>query len=315
MLEFNRIPFKEFESEEDFRIYKNSFYDIVISTQVHIPSGKKLKDIRIYSKTYDTFTRRGIRITKVKWFEFLKYIYEIKESYTLEEMEEEDFLDIEEKYLFERGKEAIIAKTAVYKGYRGIVIGEFIDGEPSNPNLVWFPLESLDELIEKSEFNEKTKIDENDKIYIESEIVQEILRTLDELREFVEMVLRDTYGDKWWDKGVFRHEGKAREYYEADMKKIPGGKIDESGHKKIYYLDIKELSEIITDSNNWQMIFKFYFDGKTKEDKLKILRYFNNFNVLRQHAMHGKPIDSCLLPAGISGMRAIQRFLKRAKNF
>ena len=315
MLEFTRIPFNEFQTMEDFRIRKNSFHDIVISTQIHIPSGRELKDIRIYSKRYNTFTRKGIRITKVKWFEFLKYVYEINEKYPLEEMEEEDFIEIREKYLFKKGKETIMAKTEIYRGYRGIVIGEFINGEPSNPNLVWFPLNTLDELIEKSGFNEKIKVGENDKVSIDEKIIQEILQTLDELRKFVEMVLRDTYGEKWWDKGVSKHEGKAREYYESDMRKMPGGKIDKAGHKKIYYLDIKELAEIITDPNNWKMIFSTYFDGKTKDDRLKVLGYFNNFNVLRQHALHRKPIDSCLFLAGISGMKAIQRFLKRVKEF
>lgn len=309
MLEFSRVPYNEFETNEEFRLNKNRYQDIVVSNQVHIDTQLNFKEIRIYSKTYNVFTKKAVRLTKSKWFEFLCYVYEIK-SYDLDHCDEEEFKNFNQKYLFKMGNEAIKVETSIYKGYWGVIVGEFINNEPSSPNLVWFPVDTLDDLIEKSNFCDISK-PEDFLIDIDNETSDEILIVLEKLRNFVETILKDSYGEKWWDKSVSKHEGKALDYYISDTGKIPAARFNKNGYKKIWYLDIKELGEVITDSNNWQELFKTYFDGKTKDDRNKVNSWFGNYNTLRQCALHKKPIDECLYYSGISGMRSIKRYVER----
>ena len=47
MLSFNNIPIDQFQNEEEFRVRKNRFTDIVVSKQKHLLSGHEFKDIRI----------------------------------------------------------------------------------------------------------------------------------------------------------------------------------------------------------------------------------------------------------------------------
>jgi len=308
MLYFNRIPFKEFESEEEFRISKNKWHDIVVSHQIHKKTGLEFKDIRLYSNTYQAFMRRGVRIPPKNYLDLIDYLSQLDKE--LDEcISDEEFERLRSLTLFEEDESELIVKPFIRysnsyygKNYRGFSIGWYdIDGDPSWPNVIWIPAAKIGEFVEKSK--KIPKRDYKEKKINFDEFFSLVKKTEEDLREFIRNKLEEEYGIEWWNiggpEGVQEY---AKEKYEKNLQ--PWKNKTSSDYQELYYVNIPHLKEIIINRKNWKLFKEFFGDKKEVEVQ------FNNFSRFRNAIVHSHPPDEYIYAAGIAGLIFIKKCIE-----
>ena len=117
-----------------------------------------------------------------------------------------------------------------------------------------------------------------------------------ELRAFIELKLRDYYGDNWWNEGISEEVRKKAEKRIAQERK-KGRDI-----KQIDALDFSHYEIIIGNSKNWREIF-----SKVFQDKNKTIGYLRTIKDIRDRVAHSRcdftPEERIQLIGAISHLR------------
>ncbi len=105
-----------------------------------------------------------------------------------------------------------------------------------------------------------------------------LISTLEQkLRQFLKMKLENFYGAKWWDKGVEPNIRK-KVKYRYEREKLLGRNV-----QLVDCLEIDDYQSIITQSANWDPIFKADF-----EDKEMVLARFKILKSVRNPVAHAR---------------------------
>lgn len=145
---------------------------------------------------------------------------------------------------------------------------------------------------EESFFSEdlakKLHFDEIDPKYVEqSKTMLTVFATItafeNATREFVYSVLRETYKNDWWDKGVLktiRERAESRKREEAKVKWHVS-----RGDAMMSYIDFGDLTKIMLSSENWPL-FESYVDS---QDWVRAI--FDDIGKSRNVIMHSGVLD------------------------
>lgn len=98
-----------------------------------------------------------------------------------------------------------------------------------------------------------------------------------ELRKFIELKLRDYYGDDWWNEGVSEEVRKKAEK-RIDQERKKGRDI-----KQIDALDFSHYEIIIDNSKNWREIF-----SKVFRDKNATIGHLRTIKDIRDRVVHSR---------------------------
>lgn len=95
-----------------------------------------------------------------------------------------------------------------------------------------------------------------------------------ELRDFIEKVMRDRFGDKWWDRVPEDVEEEAKK-----RRKTPESPL-------IDYLSFSDYSKIILRKDNWRELFQKIF---MQQDRIKV--WLEEISEIRNSVAHSRKIS------------------------